>query len=488
MEKFSLENIVSWAKRKGFVYPGSIIYWGLANSWDYGPYWSILKKNIADAWRKFFVQQRDDMIGMDTAIIAHPRTWEASGHVWAFNDPMVDDKKTGQRFRADKLIEDSIEKMRKKLSDYQILADIETTTGLSWENKITNLIPEAWGLDRMHKYITSYKLKNPDSWAEADWTEVRKFNLMLYTFLWPVHDDKNKAYLRPETCQSLFTNFKNILDSTRNRVPFWLAQIWKSFRNEITPGQFLYRTREFEQMEIEYFVEADPEKAKQAHEDWKQYSMDYWKNIIAIKPENLRFREHESDELSHYSAWTFDVEYKYPWGWWELQWLANRTDYDLKQHQQFSGVDMRYTDPKTWARYIPWVIEPSFGLTRTVMAVMLDCYDEETLTTKSWETDKRVVIRFPKNLAPIKFAVLPLMEKDENMSALARKIFKKLTENYMCEYDWAWNIWKRYRRQDEIWTPYCITVDHQSLEDWTVTVRDRDSMEQTRVNWEEIKL
>lgn len=521
MSNFPLETIVSWAKRKWFVYPNSEIYGWLANAWDYGPYGSLLKKNIADLWVNYFVTQRDDMVFMDTAIIANPQTWVASGHAGAFGDALIDDKNTRQRFRADKIIEDFIEKkiiewitswskwnipshrqtpeVVNKIKDknYENISHNEQKEIREWiiqdlckNYNIANIIPESRGNEKMTEFIKTNMPNNPDTWKPADWTEARQFNLMLQTQLWVLEDASAKAYLRPETCQSLFTNFKNLTNTTRMRIPFGMAQVGKAFRNEITPGQFLYRTREFEQMEIEYFVENNLEKSKEYFEMWKELSMKFRQEKIQLRSENLRFREHETDELSFYSAGTFDVEYNYPRGWGELQGIANRTDYDLTQHQTVSKQDLQYHDPKTGARYIPYVIEPSFGLSRTVMAVMMDCYAEETLTKEnsdgSTSTDTRVVVRFPFQLAPVKYAILPLMEKDDNMVDLGRQIFNKLKKKFNCEFDLGWAIWKRYRRQDEIGTPYCICVDHQSLEDWTVTIRDRDTMEQVRVSWEEI--
>ena len=511
---FPLETIVARAKRKWFVYPGSQIYGWLANAWDYGPYGAQLKKNIADARWQFFVTERDDMIGMDTAILAHPRTWDASGHTENFGDFLIDDKKTGQRFRPDKIIEDDIEKtlkekvkwIQKNETDIPESEQLDKAKSYFLQEintfmQVDNLIPEARGNNdqeksqNMYTYIVHYQLPNPETKKNADRTDIRKFNLMLYTYLGPIHNEDNKTWMRPETCQSLFTNFKNICDTTRMRVPFGMAQIGKAFRNEITPGQFLYRTREFEQMEIEYFLPTEsknPDEAARKEENraiskpffdaWKESSMKFWKEIIQIKDENLRFREHESDELSHYSQWTFDVEYMYPWGWGELQWLANRGDWDLTRHQEFSQQDMQYKDPKTGARYIPWVIEPSFGLSRTVMAVMMDCYDEETLE----DGTARTVVRFPFALAPVKVAILPLIEKDEKMVEVGQWIYKTLSKHFKCDLDLGWNIGKRYRRQDEIGTPYCITIDHQTLEDQTVTIRDRDTMKQDRIKIEEI--
>ena len=469
---FSLETIVARAKRKGFVYPNSEIYGWLANARDFGPYGSLLKKNIADLRTKHFTQERDDIIFMDTAIIAHPTTRKASGHLASFSDALIDDKKTWQRFRADKLIEDFFEKNREWLNDDDLAKKL-------W---VKNLSPESRGNEGMREFIVTNIPKNPESKKEADRTECRNFNLMLDTHLGPVANESSKVYMRPETCQSLFTDFKAILDTTRSRIPFGLAQIGKAFRNEITPGQFLYRTREFEQMEIEYFVKNDSEKAMEIYNQRKNDCMKYWTEIININPEHLRFKDHE--KLAHYAAAATDVEYLYPRGFWEIQWIHNRTDFDLKQHQETSGKDMQYSDPFTGERYIPRCIEASFGLGRQVMVTMLEFYDEETL--ENWES--RVVVRFPKQLAPIKFAVLPLVKKDDNQTAMAEKIFKHLSKEYKCEYDDGWAIGKRYRRQDEIGTPYCITVDHQSIEDGTVTIRERDSMKQERVKWEYIIL
>jgi glycyl-tRNA synthetase len=468
---FSLETIVSWAKRKWFVYPNSEIYWGLANAWDFGPYWSLLKKNISDLWIKHFVQERDDIVFMDTAIIAHPTTWQASWHLASFADALIDDKNTGQRFRADKIIEDFFEKNREWLNDEDLAEKL-------W---VTNLSPESWGNEWMRDFIVKNITNNPETWKPANWTECRNFNLMLDTHLWPVANDSSKVYMRPETCQSLFTNFRSILDSTRMRIPFWLAQTWKAFRNEITPGQFLYRTREFEQMEIEYFVENDENKAMETYEQRKKDSMEYRTKVIEINPENLRFKDHE--KLAHYAAAAVDIEYRYPRWFGEIQGVHSRTDFDLKQHQDTSGKDMQYSDPFTGKRYIPRCVEASWWLGRSVMVTMLEFYDEENLENG----ESRVVVRFPKQLAPVKFAVLPLVKKDEKQVEIAEKIFKDLSKKFKCEYDDWGAIGKRYRRQDEIGTPFCITVDPQSVEDWTVTIRDRDSMQQKRVKIEELE-
>ena len=540
MAKYNLETIVSRAKRKGFVYPNSEIYWGLANAWDFGPYGSLLKKNISDLWVKHFTQERDDVVFMDTAIIAHPTTWQASGHLASFSDALIDDKKTGKRFRADKIIEEYIEEyIQTKTQEYleialnfwrkfgkyedgtihvvrqekiqdivdnlfnkgelekaqelqAILNDNMTAIniGIKFQDRdekyiaetlwVKNLSPESWGNEGMKAFIEKYIPNNPETWNPAEWTECRNFNLMLGTNLGPVADESSKVYLRPETCQSLFTDFKAVLDSTRNRIPFGLAQIGKAFRNEITPGQFLYRTREFEQMEIEYFVPADPDKAMAIYNQWKEDCMHYWTKIIGINPENLRFKDH--DKLAHYAAAAVDVEYAYPRGFGEIQGIHNRTNFDLTQHQEHSSKDMQYTDPFTGERYIPRCIEASFGLGRQVMVTMLEFYDEEQL--EDWTS--RVVIHFPKQLAPIKFAILPLIKKDTDQVQIAEDLFKKLSKICKCEYDDSGAIGKRYRRQDEIWTPYCITIDQQSKEDGTVTLRDRDTMEQIRVKIEDL--
>ena len=480
---FPLETIVAWAKRKWFVYPNSEIYGWLANMRDYGPYWSQLRKNIYDLRRKHFVQERDDMVGLDTTILAHPTTRQASGHLAGFSDALIDDKKTGQRFRADKIIEESISAKAERFGGEDSV--LEYVKERYW---FENLSPEAWGNEGMHAFIIWEKLKNPTNGKDADWTEVRQFNLMLNTHLWPIADDANKVYLRPETCQSLFTDFRNVLDTTRMRIPFWLAQVGKAFRNEITPGQFMYRTREFEQMEIEYFVPADADEAMKFFDQRKSDSMNYRTQIIGISADNLRFKDH--DKLAHYAAAATDVEYKFPRGFGEVQGVHNRTDFDLRQHQEYSKQNMQYSDPKTGQRYIPRCIEASTGLGRQVMVTMLEFYDEENLTKEnsdgSTSTDMRVVVRFPFQLAPVKYAILPLMEKDDNMVDLGRQIFNKLKKKFNCEFDLWGAIGKRYRRQDEIGTPYCICVDHQSLEDGTVTIRDRDTMEQVRVSWVEI--
>lgn len=467
MKKVEMKDIVNLCQARGFVYQWSEIYGWLANSWDYGPYGALLKENLKNLWIKNFVQKRDDMVLQDAAILMNPQVWVASGHVWGFSDPLIDDKNTKERFRADKLLEDLIENISDKdafLKKYDL----------------PNLVPESWDLAKQTEVMRAEKVKNPNTWEAWDWSDAKKFNLMYKTFQGVNEDTASTIYMRPETAQGIFVNFWNILRTSRRKLPFWVAQVWKAFRNEITPGNFIFRTREFEQMEIEYFVPADPEKAMAIYNQWKSDCMQYWTEVIGINPEHLRFKDHE--KLAHYAAAAVDVEYAYPRWFGEIQGIHNRTNFDLSQHQEYAGKDMQYTDPFTGERYIPWCIEASFGLGRQVMVTMLEFYDEEQLE----DGTSRVVVRFPKQLAPIKFAILPLIKKDEEQVALAEQIFKKLSKTCKCEYDDSWAIGKRYRRQDEIWTPYCVTIDHQSKEDGTVTLRHRDSMEQIRVKIEDL--
>jgi glycyl-tRNA synthetase len=476
MEK-SLEMIVAWAKRRGFAYPGSDIYWGLANAWDLGPYGTEIKRNIESIRWRYFVQERDDIIGLDSQILMNPKVWEASGHVWGFSDPLVDCKKCKSRERADQLIEKVIYILQQKTSE-----DIH-----SIEKKYWSLVPGSWSFDLQKDFLDSYKVKCPKC-GSCDWAEPKKFNLMFKTQQGVIEGEGTDIYLRPETAQGIFVNFRNILDTTRSRIPFGIAQIGKSFRNEITPGNFMFRVREFMQMEIEYFVENDEEIGLKSFEAWKAASKQRWKDEIWIAEEKMRFRDHDKDELSFYSKWTCDVEYLFPWGWGELQGIAYRTDYDLKQHMQFSGKDMQYSDPYTGKRYIPHCIEPSWWLTRAILTAMIDAYDEEKYTDGNGNEQTRIVARFHKNVAPVKFAVIPLVKKDQWIVDFAQNLYKKLSKKYMCEFDDSGNIGKCYRRQDEIGTPYCITIDHQTLEDGTVTLRDRDTMEQKRILPDEIIL
>jgi len=449
MEK-TMDKIVALCKRRGFIYAGSEIYGGLANTWDYGAYGSQLKKNIKDSWWKHFVTSREDMVGLDSSILLNPKTWEASGHIETFNDPLMDCKVCGTRIRGDKVLEDKL--------------GVENVAGKS--------------LKEIAKMVAEEKIPCPKC-GKCDFTEARAFNLMFKTHQGVVEETSTAVYLRPETAQGIFLNFKNILNSNRKTLPFGVGQIGKSFRNEITPGNFIFRTREFEQMEIEYFV--DPKSnIKKTFNEWKQSCKDWFEKIGLTNNENLRFRDHEKDELSHYSTMTVDIEYKFPFGWGELMGIAYRGDFDLKQHEKYSGKDLKYIDPQTNEKFLPHVIEPALGLDRTVLTLLVEAYDEEEVNGET-----RVVLRFAKEIAPIKIAILPLMKKPE-LETLARKIFEEIKEKAVVEYDNSGAIGKRYRRQDEIGTPFCVTVDYDSLEDGTVTIRDRDTMEQKRVKIEEL--
>jgi glycyl-tRNA synthetase len=452
MKLENMDKVIALCKRRGFVFPGSEIYGGLANTWDYGPYGTLLKQNIKAFWLKAFVQKRTDMVGLDSSILMNPKIWEASGHIGSFTDPLMDCKNCKERIRGDKLIEEKL--------------GVEKAVGKSLK-EITEIIKEN-------------NLKCPKC-GKCDFTEARSFNLMFKTHQGVVEETQSTVYLRPETAQGIFVNFKNVIQSTRVKIPFGMAQIGKAFRNEITPGNFTFRTREFEQMEIEYFVNPkDKKEIKKIFDEWKETCWK-WYLDLGIKKENLRYREHEKDELSHYSTMTFDIEYKFPFGWGELMGLAYRGDFDLTKHQEFSGESMQYTDPQTNEKYIPHVIEPSFGSDRTVLITMLDAYDEDEI-----EGEKRTVMKFSPKIAPIKAAIFPLIKKEE-LIELAKKIYEELIEDYAIEYDEAGTIGKRYRRQDEIGTPYCITIDFESLEDKHVTVRDRDTTKQERVKIDELK-
>lgn len=443
----SIDTIVSLAKRRGFIYPSSEIYGGFANSWDYGPLGVELKNNIKRAWWKRFVQQRDDMVGLDASILMNPNVWEASGHLENFSDPLVDCKQCKRRFRADHLLE------------------------------AKGIKPELGTMKTAPKELKEC----PECGGEL--TEIRKFNLMFKTFVGPVEDATAAAYLRPETAQAIFVDFQSILDTARVGFPFGVAQIGKAFRNEITPGNFIFRTREFEQMEIEYFI----------HEkDWKKSfdmwlaEMKAWVKELGLKEEEVVYHEIAQSDLAHYSKRTVDVEYKYPFGQSELYGLAYRTDFDLKRHSEVSGKDLSYKDPVTNEKFIPHVIEPSLGVDRSVLAVLCSAYTEEQApTTEEGETDTRVVMKFPKHLAPYQVAVLPLSKK-EQLSSVARKVAQDLRKDFMVIYDETQSIGRRYRRQDEIGTPYCVTFDFESLDDKKVTVRDRDTMQQERINQEEL--
>ncbi len=442
-----MDKIVNLAKRRGFVYPSSDIYGGLANAWDYGPLGVELKNNIKKLWWNFFVTSRRDMIGLDSSIILNPKVWEASGHVKVFNDPLVDCKNCHGRFRADNLIEE------------QLKIDV---SGKS--------------LGELSDIITKEKLKCPNC-SKSDWTEARNFNLLFETHLGVIKDDKSLAYLRGETAQGIFINFKNILNTTRQKIPFGVGQIGKSFRNEVTPGNFIFRTREFEQMEIEYFIK--PTGWEVIFEKWLE-DIKNWLKLIGLKDSDLHFHEIEKDALAHYSKRTVDIEYKYPFGMSELYGLAYRTDFDLKNHQTASGVEMTCTDEETGEKYLPHVVEPSFGVERTFLAILANSYKEEVVPDAKGEDAFRIVLKLPKALAPYKIAILPLSKKME-LNSVSQEIFELLATKYTCDYDETQSIGKRYRRQDEIGTPYCVTIDFDTLNDKAVTVRDRDTMKQNRV-------
>ncbi len=446
-EQNLMDKITSLAKRRGFVFPGSEIYGGLANTWDYGPIGVELKNNIKQAWWKFFVKNREDVVGLDAAILMNSRIWEASGHIAGFNDALIDCKACKARIRADHLIEDSL------------------------DMKAEGMTPED-----MTKIIEENNIKCPVC-GKKDFTNARKFGLMFKTFQGVTEEDKNIIYLRPETAQAMFVNFKNVLSSTHKKIPFGMAQIGKSFRNEITPGNFIFRTVEFEQMELEYFIKE--ENWQEQFEYW-QNEMIKWLDYLGINKENYSIREHDKDELSHYSKKTIDLEYDFPFGTKELYGLAYRGNFDLTQHQKHSKQSMEYFDTENNKKFIPHVLEPSFGVDRTVLAAMVDAYTEEEAPTANGKTETRVVMKFNKNIAPVKVAILPLSKK-ENLSKKAKEVFDLVKTEFASQYDESQSIGKRYRRQDEIGTPYCVTVDFESLEDDAVTVRDRDTMEQERV-------
>ncbi len=436
----NMETIVALCKGRGFVFPGSDIYGGLANAWDYGPLGVELKNNVKKAWWKKFVQESPYNVGLDSAILMNPQVWVASGHVGNFSDPLMDCKSCHSRHRADKLIED------------------------------TGVIPAGWSFDKMKEYIDENHIDCPVC-GKHDFTDIRTFNLMFKTYQGVTDDAKSELYMRPETAQGIFVNFAAVQRATRRKVPFGVAQIGKSFRNEITPGNFIFRTREFEQMELEFFCK--PGTDLEWFDYWKAYCRD-WLLALGMKEENLRLRDHEQEELSHYSNATTDFEFLFPFGWGELWGIADRTDYDLNQHMTHSGQRLEYFDPETNEHYVPYVIEPSLGADRVLLAFLCDAYDEEQIDEK----DTRVVLRLHPALAPFKAAVLPLSKK---LSADALKVHELLAKHFMVDFDETGSIGKRYRREDEIGTPYCITFDFDSLEDGCVTVRDRDTMKQERI-------
>lgn len=447
----NMDTIVNLSKTRGFVFPGSEIYGGLANTWDYGPLGIELKNNVKSAWWKKFIQESPYNVGLDAAILMNPKTWEASGHLNNFNDPMIDCKQCKSRHRADKLIEDVMQK-----EDDTFVAD-----GLSFET--------------MKELIDDKNIDCPTCGAH-DYTDIRQFNLMFKTFQGVTEGSTNELFLRPETAQGIFVNYKNVQRTMRKKLPFGIGQVGKSFRNEITPGNFTFRTREFDQMELEFFCKPGTEMEWQTY--WKEFAVK-WLKDLNLKEENTRLREHDEDELSHYSNATTDIEYKFPFGWGELWGVASRTDYDLRQHMEHSNEDFRYHDPETNEKYIPYCIEPSLGLDRMTLAFLTDAYEEEALESG----ESRTVLRLHPALAPYKAAVLPLSKK---LSEDAMEVYSAIAGDFNVEFDESQSIGKRYRRQDEIGTPYCITFDFDSLEDKKVTVRDRDTMEQTRIAIDEL--
>ena len=449
MEK-TMEKIVALAKNRGFVYPGSEIYGGLANTWDYGNLGVELKNNVKKAWWQKFVQESPYNVGVDCAILMNSQTWVASGHLGGFSDPLMDCKQCKERFRADKLIE-----------------DYNDEHGIEIEGSV-----DGWSQEQMKQYIEDKHICCPSCGAH-DFTDIRQFNLMFKTFQGVTEDAKNTVYLRPETAQGIFVNFKNVQRTSRKKVPFGIGQIGKSFRNEITPGNFTFRTREFEQMELEFFCKPGTDLEWFAY--WKQYCID-WLQKLGIKPDEMRARDHSPEELCFYSKATTDLEFQFPFGWGELWGVADRTDYDLSQHIKTSGKNLEYFDQTTGEKYVPYVIEPSLGVERLFLALLTEAYDEEVIDPE--KNDTRIVLHFHPALAPFKAAVLPLSKK---LSEQAGEVYDNLSKKFNIDYDDAGSIGKRYRRQDEIGTPFCITYDFDSAEDGCVTVRDRDTMEQVRI-------
>ena len=441
-----MDKVIALCKRRGFVYPSSEIYGGLANTWDFGPMGTLLKNNVRDLWWKKFVQDRDDMVGIDASIFLNPKVWEASGHVTSFTDILIDCKNCKFRTRADHLIEDNV----------------------------PNIKVEGLPLEKLAEIIKENNIKCPKC-DKNQWTDVRKFNLLFESSVGIVESNKAKVYLRGEIAQGIFINFKNVLDTTRVKIPFGIAQIGKAFRNEITLGQFVHRTLEFDLMEFEYFIH--PKNWEKIFKDW-QDEMWNWAKELGLNEKNLRWREHEEFERSHYSKKTMDIEYQYPFGWKEMFGIAYRTDFDLSNHSKHSRKDLSYTDPVTNEKYIPHVVEPTFGLSRTVGIILFDAYTEE---------GERVILKLSPKLAPFKAAVFPLVSNKQDLVNKARKIYENLKIKYSVAWDDRGNIGKRYAYQDEIGTPLCITIDYDSLEDNTVTLRDRDTTKQDRVKVEDIE-
>ena len=447
-----MDKIVNLCKSRGYIYPGSEIYGGLANSWDYGPLGVEFKNNVKRAWMKKFIQENKYNVGLDAAILMNPETWVASGHVGGFSDPLIDCKECKTRHRADKLIEDWLKENNKEE------------------------VVDGWSDEKMVDFIHDNNIKCPDCGA-SNFTPIRKFNLMFKTFQGVTEDTKSELYLRPETAQGIFVNFKNVLRTTRRKLPMGIGQVGKSFRNEITPGNFLFRIREFEQMELEFFCK--PGTDLEWFKYWRAFCKD-WLLSLGMKEESLRLRDHSPEELCFYSKGTTDIEFKFPFGWGELWGIADRTDYDLKQHMEHSKEDFTYLDQETGEKFVPYCVEPSLGCDRVALAFLCNAYDEEEIA----EGDVRTVLHLHPALAPYKVAVLPLSKK---LSAKAEEIYANLSKKYMCEYDEAGSIGKRYRREDEIGTPYCITIDFETENDNSVTIRDRDTMEQVRVKIDDLE-
>ena len=447
----TMEQLVSLAKRRGFVYPGSEIYGGMANAWDYGPLGVELKNNIKLLWWKHFVQDRRDVVGLDSAILMNPKVWAASGHLDGFSDPLIDCRACNTRHRADKLIEAYLEARGQDPTQAAALSERD-----------------------MEAMLVEKKIRCPHCGA-LDYTPIRQFNLMFKTFVGVTEDSASTVYLRPETAQGMFVNFKNVATTSRQKVPFGIGQIGKAFRNEITPGNFIFRTREFEQMELEFFCHQSEAAEWFAH--WKNFCMD-WLLALGMQPDNVKMRDHTPAELSHYSQATTDIEYRFPFGWGELWGIAHRGDFDLVQHQEHAKKELAYVDPVTGEKYLPHVIEPALGVDRLALAFLCDAYREEEV-----RGEKRVVLGLNHRLAPVQVGVLPLSKKLEEA---AFKVFDGLRRRFVCEYDEAGSIGRRYRRQDEIGTPFCVTVDFDSLDDHAATVRLRDSMEQDRVAFDQL--
>ncbi len=460
-----LDSIISLSKRRGFIFQSSEIYGGLSATYDYGPLGVELKRNVTEAWWRAMVYRHDNIEGVDAAILMHPTVWKASGHVDAFNDPLIDDKQSKLRYRADQLVENHIERLRAKGKDEK--AD-------EVHDRLVKALHAEDAPAALYDIIMSEEIRSPDSGA-FDWTEVRQFNLMFSTYVGAVRDEDNIVYLRPETAQGIFVNFHNIRETGRQQVPFGIAQIGKAFRNEIVARQFIFRMREFEQMEMQYFVK--PGSQMEAYELWREKRLQ-WHIDNGVRPSKLKWKEH--DKLAHYADAAVDIAYEFPIGWQEIEGIHSRTDYDLRRHQEYSGKKMEYFDPQTQERYLPYVVETSAGLDRTVLMLICDAYREEEVNG-----EQRTVLKFHPAMAPITVAVLPLVKK-EGMPEVAHGIEEALRRRFNTFYDEKGAIGRRYRRMDEVGTPFCVTVDGQTLEDGTVTVRDRDSMLQERVDKERV--